>query len=47
VSLHPDGSIGNCQPVGQAPDSAIGANSTSSFCVGQFAMAAAAYAQLL
>lgn len=46
VSLHPDGSIGNCQPVGYDPRPNFGPSSTSSFCVGQFAMAAAAVASL-
>jgi rhamnogalacturonyl hydrolase YesR len=46
VSLHADGSVGNCQPVGAAPGVNFGAESTSSFCVGQFAMAATAVAQL-
>lgn len=46
VSLHPDGTVGNCQPVGWAPTQDFGPEDTSSFCVGQFAMAAAAVAQL-
>jgi hypothetical protein len=46
VSLHADGSVGNCQPVGAAPGVNFGPDSSSSFCVGHFAMAAAAVAQL-
>lgn len=46
VSLHPDGTVGNCQPVGWAPTPDWGRDSSSSFCVGQFAMAASAVAQL-
>jgi hypothetical protein len=40
VSLHPDGTVGNCQPVGYQPLPNFGRESSSSFCVGQFAMAA-------
>jgi rhamnogalacturonyl hydrolase YesR len=46
VSLHPDGTVGNCQPVGYQPLPNFGRESTSSFCVGQFAMAAAEVAEL-
>lgn len=46
ISLHPDGRIGNCQPVGYAPQPDFGRNTTSSFCVGHFALAATAVAQL-
>jgi hypothetical protein len=46
VSLHPDSTIGNCQPVGYQPLPNFGRESSSSFCVGQFAMAAAAVAEL-
>lgn len=46
VSLQPSGRVGNCQPVGAAPGRNIGPESTSSFCVGQFALAAAAVSEL-
>lgn len=46
VSLHPDGKLGNCQPGGSAPQRNFGPETTNSFCVGQFAMAAAGVAQL-
>lgn len=43
-----DGSVtvGNCQPVGLDPEPNFGPGTTSSFCVGQFAMAAVAVAAL-
>jgi hypothetical protein len=47
VSLHADGALGNCQPVGWRPAPNWNENSTSSFCVGHFALAATAVAQLL
>lgn len=46
VSFHPDGTVGNCQPVGYQPLPNFGRESASSFCVGQFAMAATAVAEL-
>ncbi|GBF93138.1 glycosyl hydrolase [Raphidocelis subcapitata] len=46
VSLQPSGRVGNCQPVGAAPGRNIGPESTSSFCVGQFALAASAVSKI-
>lgn len=46
VSLHQDGRLGNCQPGGAGPQRNFGPDSINSFCVGQFALAAAGVAQL-
>jgi len=39
IALQSSGLFGYCQPVGAAPSKDISPNSTSDFCVGQFAMA--------
>jgi rhamnogalacturonyl hydrolase YesR len=45
-ALQPSGRVGFCQPVGMGPHRNFDFNSTSSFCAGQFALAAAEVAQL-
>jgi rhamnogalacturonyl hydrolase YesR len=46
TSLQQSGLVGYCQPVGDRPGGGGGANATSSFCVGQFLLAASALAQI-